>query len=93
MDDRAKCLKYRKEQCDECGSSENIEVHHVDGDRWNHSLHNLLPLCRSCHQNVHNYEPGYEHLSDQLELGPPGPEITEKEIDEAFADVDIITSR
>ena len=30
---RAKCLKEKDEKCVECGAEDEIEVHHVDGNR------------------------------------------------------------
>jgi hypothetical protein len=29
-------------------------VHHADGDETNDAIENLVPLCPSCHQKVHN---------------------------------------
>jgi hypothetical protein len=37
----------------ECASQEDIEVHHVDGDRNNNEPDNLIPLCRDCHMQLH----------------------------------------
>lgn len=84
MDYRSKCLDEKGEQCIECGSTEDIEVHHIDADRWNNSLSNLLPLCHSCHQKVHNGHPDMKHWTSKLESGPPGGKRTDQEIDEAF---------
>lgn len=41
-------------QCRECGISEDIHkgslhVHHIDGDRLNNKMENLITLCCSCH--------------------------------------------
>jgi hypothetical protein len=36
-----------------CASEQNIEVHHVDGDRNNNDPDNLVPLCRDCHTKLH----------------------------------------
>lgn len=43
----------KAEQCEECGSYENLCIHHKDEDRYNNSLENLQCLCRSCHQIHH----------------------------------------
>lgn len=39
--------------CEECGSTENLDVHHIDHDRMNYSQDNLKTLCRSCHKKLH----------------------------------------
>ncbi len=45
-------------RCIMCGATENLLVHHLDGqcrgtDSPNHALENLATLCRGCHQRVH----------------------------------------
>ncbi len=52
--------------CDTCKSINNVDIHHIEsvprqyGKRGgtalggNHSMNNLLPLCRSCHRKEHN---------------------------------------
>ena len=57
------CLKPRK--CEKCGRTtwtiDNIEhsiplqVHHIDGDRSNNELNNLMVLCPNCHTFTDNY--------------------------------------
>jgi len=61
---RDRALSEYGEQCSECGETENIEVHHLNGDRTDNSLDNLLPLCRDCHAKVHG--PGLNGLEEQL---------------------------
>jgi len=63
---RDKCLDEKEEVCQECGSEERVEIHHMDGDRENNHIDNLIPLCRSCHQGVHSGREGLEHLTEQL---------------------------
>jgi len=36
-------------KCDECGSTQNVEMHHVDGNPNNNLITNKQPLCKSCH--------------------------------------------
>ncbi len=45
--------------CEICGAKEkkvknsNLHVHHIDEDRDNNNLNNLMVLCSSCHKKVH----------------------------------------
>lgn len=49
--------RYGK-QCVECGSTKNIQVHHLIYRKghhlWEYDVDELLPLCKKCHQKVHN---------------------------------------
>lgn len=45
--------------CKMCGAKENIRgfqmsVHHIDGDHDNNLIENLVWICESCHQYLHN---------------------------------------
>ena len=40
-------------QCEICGSTKCLVVHHVDKNRKNNKRDNLIMLCRSCHAQVH----------------------------------------
>ena len=43
--------------CGDCGrKGARFEVHHVDGNRENNAIENLITLCRGCHQLRH-YRP------------------------------------
>jgi len=48
------CFDEYEEQCKNCGATESVDVHHRDGDRTHNEISNLIPLCKSCHQKVHN---------------------------------------
>lgn len=50
---RRKLIKERGLVCEECGSIENIDMHHIDYDNKNNSDNNLILLCRICHRNKH----------------------------------------
>jgi 5-methylcytosine-specific restriction endonuclease McrA len=39
--------------CSECGSTEDLIVHHVDFNHGNNDPGNLTCLCRSCHASLH----------------------------------------
>ena len=40
--------------CEICGSDQNVDVHHIDGNPQNNDLSNLQRLCRKCHYRIHN---------------------------------------
>lgn len=61
---RQQALNKHGRECVECGATEAIEVHHRNGDRTDHSLDNLIPLCRRCHQKLHRS--GLGGLEDEL---------------------------
>jgi hypothetical protein len=50
-------LKARKIKgycaCETCGSTKNIDVHHINNDYTDNSEDNLKSLCRKCHVNLH----------------------------------------
>lgn len=54
-------IKLRGHRCEDCGltSWKNqpipLEAHHIDGDRCNNRLDNLLLLCPNCHTLTPNY--------------------------------------
>jgi len=51
--DNARARQLKRQQiltdCVRCGSAENIEIDHKDGDRHNNALDNLQCLCKDCH--------------------------------------------
>jgi len=50
---RRRILKAAGIRCEECGSEQDLLVHHQDGDKQNCCEANLLVLCRSCHSIRH----------------------------------------
>ena len=54
-DYRTKALKYYKPICSRCGYNNiaALEVHHIDSDRNNNELSNLMVLCANCHTLTH----------------------------------------
>lgn len=63
---RRVCLDTKGEECEICGTTEEIVVHHVDGDRENNAIDNLVPVCKSCHGKIHTGAEGYEEWFEQL---------------------------
>ena len=54
-------LILQKDSCELCGSTQNLDIHHIDGNWQNNNLDNLMCLCRSCHMS-------YECNKDKNEL-------------------------
>jgi hypothetical protein len=50
---REKCLQAKGHYCHICGTNESIQVHHIDGQKTNNQLSNLLPVCTKCHTKIH----------------------------------------
>jgi len=42
--------------CGYCRQHWAEHVHHCDHDTSNNDISNLLPVCRQCHQRIHNEE-------------------------------------
>ena len=42
-----------KQECEDCGATEKLHIHHKDKNRNNNSLENLQVLCPSCHVLKH----------------------------------------
>lgn len=40
-------------ECQICGKSSKLDIHHKDFDETNNTLENLQALCRSCHMKIH----------------------------------------
>ncbi|MHA1852529.1 MAG: HNH endonuclease signature motif containing protein [Candidatus Heimdallarchaeaceae archaeon] len=39
--------------CYFCNKKTFINIHHIDGNKENNSIDNLIVLCRSCHNKIH----------------------------------------
>jgi len=51
---RAKALDLKGAYCHICCFGGDVEVHHIDGDRNNNHIRNLLPVCDACHDKIHH---------------------------------------
>ena len=45
--------RAKKDKCEWCGSKKNLCVHHIDGNRYNNDMNNLITICKRCHQTHH----------------------------------------
>jgi 5-methylcytosine-specific restriction endonuclease McrA len=87
QDYREKAITEYGEECQGCSSTENVFVHHKNGDRADNSLSNLIPLCAGCHGKVHGRSNEYPELVRELGYRPRPPERTTLSISEAFMEV------
>lgn len=60
-------LKRDNNKCVICGNSENIIMHHIDGDISYNAMTNLIIVCKSCHTKIHNKEQFNFDYSDYKE--------------------------
>ncbi len=51
---RLTLLEIWGNECSACGSSENLEIHHIDRNRKNNVIENLQLFCRDCHREAHS---------------------------------------
>jgi transposase len=58
---RRELIKFRGGKCEECGLATwrdqpiPLQVHHIDGNKKNNDLKNLVVLCRNCHGLTKNF--------------------------------------
>lgn len=50
---RERALRVYGNKCKCCGKNGRIDIHHIDVNRTNNSIKNLVPVCRSCHKSIH----------------------------------------
>jgi hypothetical protein len=48
--------RYKKDEncCEFCGEDNKLEVHHLDEDRNNNDIDNLIKVCITCHARLHH---------------------------------------
>ena len=51
LSDRA--AKFKKSNCEICGGTNRLAVHHINKDRHDNSHENIMTLCNSCHAKWH----------------------------------------
>jgi len=50
---RARAEKFKKAQCQFCGTKNNLQAHHLDMNPANNVQENIITLCASCHMKWH----------------------------------------
>jgi len=56
-------------ECVSCGTSDNLEVHHRDGDVLNNHIINLIAVCNRCHYAEHHRRSTRTRLDDWKRQG------------------------
>lgn len=46
-------IERDSKQCQWCGSKDGLVVHHIDSNKHNDVMENLITLCKSCHSRHH----------------------------------------
>ena len=73
--------QIREWKCDCCGLTEwmgkplSLEIHHIDGNRYNNNLDNLQILCPNCHSLTNNWS-----SRNQKGYSKTQPKVTDEEI-------------
>jgi len=62
---RIEILKNSKGKCEICGKPAKI-VHHIDGDKSNHNIDNLMAVCLKCHKPLHSEDSLISNLGRPL---------------------------
>lgn len=45
--------RFRKSECEDCGSIAELHVHHINRNRRDNREENLRTLCKDCHWTYH----------------------------------------
>lgn len=60
--------KPGERECIVCRASNNIQIHHIDGNHKNNSVENRIDLCVRCHTELHR-NGGYADLTRKVLIG------------------------
>ena len=59
---RKRAFAIYDQKCAGCYSENNLDAHHIDGNRENNEIDNIHLLCKICHHRVHSlYEYGFTY--------------------------------
>jgi hypothetical protein len=61
---REKAFENHGESCGVCEEEDATIVHHINGNKYDNDVENLLPVCNSCHGKIHAGNAG--ELSEAL---------------------------
>lgn len=67
---RPKCFENFDKKCQICCFADFVEVHHIDGNRNNDSIENLIPLCANHHKMIHTkkHHHNLQNIIDKIML-------------------------
>lgn len=77
----------KEQKCEICGYTENLELHHINGNPYDNRLENLQILCPNCHAKTDNYRiknsKGYKgrHSRDPKELILTEEEVKQRNLE------------
>ncbi len=83
---RLKKVKMLGGKCRACGSTLNLEIHHIDRNRKNNDFENLQLFCRDCHREDHSRTKGVKVLMVDNSLKMTIPHHVVKKMDLAKGD-------
>lgn len=67
---------------------QDLSIHHIDGDRSNNAIENLLPVCQSCHVSIHRSPTGdYAEWHEKL---PEESRFTSEDIQDLYEEREAI---
>ena len=70
---------FRETGCIICGWKKSLDIHHIDQDKNNSSIENLLPLCPNHHKALHSKRYQKETIEELKSLGIEVPSVIVQE--------------
>lgn len=64
---QAKRLRFDGYRCCMCKREDDLVVHHWRFELFNETLADLMTLCRRCHREIHQREPGEQHFPRKVD--------------------------
>ena len=68
---RQLAIEYLGGVCQQCGSMENLQIHHKNGNWKDNSRENLVLLCRKCHLEIHQTQRKNSERKEWIYVGLP----------------------